>query len=530
MKNVFPKAICCLCALMVVGFIWSCAPAPPSPNSNVVNSSSSAAPSGAVVPEPFPNPGIAGFNFPEQASVLDGWIKDAKNDEIYKHGWGIWAGLTTVTKQVPPGGTEPLLVFETWQTPAEIIAAISNDQKKALSARSNRSDLSKPHQFVHAAEKGDTKFAPKATTEVKTGNSTPGNTNAANANSAKPNASATPDTNIAVSVSYSPAAAKYATDNKIFLYDTLKGYGDAGKTEIPAFPSDAITLKPTFKVIQKSALGPNGLYVMAAWHGPDEPKPSGSGYPEEAWDTCIYVDVNNKGKGDGSQDPTCSNPTPATTYNLSDFISYTLNKEDADFYNAQFGLTEDSGKAAQAGDSAILVAMHVATRETLKWTWQSFYWTSNPADPKPPSSAEIAKARPSQITGAAAHYAMTQAYAMVFPVQPDTGGQSVGDPIYGFNPYLESGFGNKVFTGSSSEVTKNGQKIATNYGVRTNCMSCHVYATVPAGNPCGNPTTPYSGDAYVSLNDPAFKGNLKLDFAWSIQGNVQQNGKPCPQN
>jgi hypothetical protein len=251
MKNVFPKAICCLCALMVVGFIWSCAPAPPSPNSNLGSNNNSAAPSGAVVPEPFPNPGIAGFNFPEQASVLDGWIKDAKNEDIYKHGWGIWAGLTTVTKQVPAGGTEPLLVFETWQTPAEIIAAISNDQKNALSARSNRSDLSKPHQFVHAAEKGDTKFAAKATTEVKTGNSTPGNTNAANANSAKPNASATPDTNIAVSVSYSPAAAKYATDNKIFLYDTLKGYGDAGRTEIPAFPSDAITLKPTFKVIQK---------------------------------------------------------------------------------------------------------------------------------------------------------------------------------------------------------------------------------------------------------------------------------------
>jgi len=31
---------------------------------------------------------------------------------------------------------------------------------------------------------------------------------------------------------------------------------------------------------------------------------------------------------------------------------------------------------------------------------------------------------------------------------------------------------------------------------------------------------PYSGDGYVSLNDPFFAQRLKLDFAWSIQGNI----------
>ena len=424
MKNAL-KAVCCLIVLIAAGFIWSCGrDAQNSNNPNAGNSNGSGPASTAVVPAPFPDPGIPGFKFPEAAAVIDGWAKDGKNAEIYNHGWGIWAGLTTPTKQVPPGGTEPLLVYETWQTPAEIIAAINNDQKLALAARSNRVNLSRPRQFVHALENGDTKFALKTITAAKPGNTNSGSANSGNAKPANTNSGAkpgpaaapTPDTNIVVSVNYSPAAAKYATDNKIFLYDTLKGYADGGKTEIPAFPSDAITLKPTFKVIQKSALGPNGLYVMASWHGPDEPSPAAAGYPEENWNSCIYVDINNKGKGDGSQDQTCSKPTPATTYNLSDFISYTLNKEDADYYNQEFGLTEDSGNAAQAGDSAILVAMHVATRETVKWTWQSYYWAANPADPKVPSSAEIAKARPSQITGAAAHYAMTVAYAMVFPV------------------------------------------------------------------------------------------------------------------
>lgn len=488
------KAICCLIVLSVAGFIWSCGPSNQNPGSN--NTNATPGTSGEVKPAAFPNPGIQGFNFPEQAAIIDGWVKDGNNAEIYKHGWGIWAGLTTATTQVPPGGTQPLLVFETWLTPDEMIAAING---KPI-VRSNRANLGKPNQFVHAQK----------------------------------NTGEKPDFSVAESVSYSPAAAKHAIDTKVFLWETLKGYADKGMTDIPAFPSDAITIKPVFKVIQKSKLDANGLFAMPSWHGPkdlpDDTSKINTSYPEKAWQSCIYVDIKNNGKGDGSQDMTCSAPSPATTYNLTDFINYTMNQEDVDYYNKEFGLN------ASAGDTAILVGMHVTTRETKKWTWQSFYWAANPADPKGPSSADIAKARPSQITGAAAHYAMAIAYAMVFPVQPDVGGESVGDTIYGYNPYLEAGFGNayglpppaqSVFAGSNSLVTKNAQKIMTDAGIRTNCMSCHVYASVTGSDPCQS-TTPYSGDAYVSLDDPAFKGQLKLDFAWSVQSNVQKNGAPCP--
>jgi hypothetical protein len=513
------KAICCLIVLSAVGFIWSCGPGN-QPGSNNTNGTPAA--SGEVKPAPFPNPNIPGFNFPEQAAVIDGWVKDGNNAEIYKHGWGIWAGLTTATTQVPPGGTQPLLVFETWLTPDEMIAMIN---AKPI-PRSNRANLSKPHQFLHAAAK-DKSFdlsgtqPPAGNTNSSAGNAkpAPGNTTANTGNSNAAPARTRPDFNNAVSVSYSPPASKYAIDNKIFLWDTLKGYGDKGMTDIPAFPSDAITIKPVFKVIEKSELNPAGLFVMPSWPGPiDIVAP----FPEPLWKSCIYVDLKNNGKGDGSQDPTCSNATPATTYNLTDFVNYTLNQEDANFYNKEFGLN------AAAGDTAVLVGMHVTTREVKKWTWQSFYWAPNPADPKGPSSADIAKARPSQITGAPAHYAMALAYAMVFPVQPDVGGQSVGDTIYGYNPYLEAGFGPGVFTGSNSFVTNSkGVKVQTDAGVRTNCMSCHVYASVTASDPCQS-TTPYSGDAYVSLDDPAFKDQLKLDFAWSVQSNIQKNGAPCP--
>lgn len=46
-------------------------------------------------------------------------------------------------------------------------------------------------------------------------------------------------------------------------------------------------------------------------------------------------------------------------------------------------------------------------------------------------------------------------------------------------------------------------------------MSCHALATPPSGD---TSTTGYNTDQFVNLNDPKFfKGQVKLNFAWSIQ-------------
>lgn len=520
------KAICCLVVLIIVGFIWACTPGNQTSNNSNGSNNATPPPAAGVQPVPFPNPGIPGFNFPEKADVIDGWVKDGKNAEIYNHGWGIWAGLTTATTQVPPGGTEPLLVYETWLTPAEIIAAT----KKQPAPRSNRANIRKPRQFSHALLKAG------ATPPVKLAAAN-SNSNS-NSNSLAPVIEQPPVQEVGESVSYSPPAAKYAQDNAIFSSTTLfKLYAEK---KMPVFPSDSITLKPTFKVIYKDKLNDKGLFPIYSWHGakelPDDTSKVDTSYPESQWATCIYIDIKNGAKGDGSQDKGCKTPTPGATYNLNDFIHYTMNQEDADFYNGEQQGVVPAPPLAKAGDIAILVGMHVATRETTKWTWQTFYWAADPQDPKDPSSAEIAKARPSQITGAAAHYGMAVAYAMVFPVQPDTGGQSVGQTIYGYNPYLEAPFGNgygekpgnNVFAGSTSVVIDDKKKIMTDAGVRTNCMSCHALASVQGNNPCVNNTF-YTGDAYISLDDPVFTDQLKVDFAWSIQGNVQNDGPAtCP--
>lgn len=429
----------------------------------------------SVHPVPFPDLGIEGFTFPTDSTTINNWVNTQNMTEIYKHGWGIWAGLTSGTNQNEGGNN--LLVFETWLTPKEIIDSIN----KIPVQRVGRSNLNKLSQFVHAKAKS----------------------------------SFSEDTSIAESVSYSPAAATYALDNKIFLAVTLAKYQLEGKVKIPDFPNDAITIKPVFKIITKDKLNENGIYSMASWHGPID---TVDAYPESAWGSCVYVDINNNGNGNGNIDMECNNITPENTYNLTDFIHFKINQEDADYYNQQFDSIN-----VKAGDYAILVGMHVTSREITRWTWQTFWWTPNPENPPAPSSSYIAGLRPLQsLNGAANHYAMTAAYSMVSPAQPYYNGESVGDTLIAFNPYLEAGFGPDVFTGSNSYVVVNGTKVPTDAGVRTNCMSCHIYAAYDAFNPKNG--TPYSGDAYVSMSDTIFKGKLQLDFAWSIKSNVDTTG------
>jgi hypothetical protein len=85
----------------------------------------------------------------------------------------------------------------------------------------------------------------------------------------------------------------------------------------------------------------------------------------------------------------------------------------------------------------------------------------------------------------------------------------VGSSVYGYNPYLEAGFGPDTF-GISRPI--NGT-IDNTTGIQTNCMTCHNMA---AYVPKPKPGMPYATDFYMSINDPVFDGTLKSDFSWTI--------------
>ncbi|GAB3389167.1 hypothetical protein [Lysobacter fragariae] len=438
--------------------------------------------------------------FPQSETTINQWVYGGNSDAINRHGWSIWAGLTSFTGSV--NGT-PVRAFETWTSPGNMIFRIQSGlgvdalrgqvmlQKAQLLRPARRFELDPPRQFRNLKPK----LKASQATQVNDG-----------------------DTNILVSVAYNPAAAQHAITNKLFLQSTLNTYLEQGYNQIPVFPAAAITTKPVFKVIQKNEANgnvTNGIYTMPGWPGTPSPAVT---FPESSWNACVYIDLNGTQSGN-SIDQGCQGRTPASTFQLSDFIHYTLNAAEA------ADASSDLGIPVSAGDIAILVGMHVTSREATRWTWQTFWWSANDSQPYLPSSATIAAARPAVLDRAAAHYAMAVAYQMVSPAQPIMGGKSVGAPVYAYNPHLEAGFDPSVFQ-TTATINDNGQTITNQYGVQTNCMSCHgqsMYQSTPgyyAGNNAGNRETPYAADYYFGLNDPMFNNKLQLDFAWSVLGSL----------
>lgn len=430
-------------------------------------------------------PSASGITFPEAESTINQWVYGGQDEEIYGHAWGIWAGLTA-----PAGKVDgvPVRAFETWATPDNMIFRTQHPQSaETSSVPQRRLHLERPRQF------NKTPPVPEAEVSASDG-----------------------DTNILVSVAYNPPAAEHAISNKLFLQSTLDAYLANGYTEIPAFPVNSITIKPVYKVIPSNV--PDGIYTMPAWPGPPaQPK----AYPPATWDACVYVDVDGSGSGGSRLDEGCSNRTPENTFFLENFIHNEITEEDARY------LSEQLGGSFSAGDYAILVGMHVTSREILRWTWQTFWWTPDPSKPQPPSSSAIAKAQPLTVEGAARHYAMSPAYNMVQPAQPVTGGENVGTSVYAYNPHLEAGFGKSTFQIIRTINQGTPNAVTNQYGVQTNCMSCHGAALYDPKKDYAKDSrqAPYAADLYLSRDDSVFDGTLQLDFAWSILGSLVLDGE-----
>ena len=446
-----------------------------------------------ITPVPLPNNIVPGFSFPEDSTKILGWTNDKTfangydSVSIYKHAWGIWAGLTAASGQKYAG--DDLLVYETWLGLSEVRQLVVDNNMQGGCAgetfnRNGRAPLSRPKQFEHAA-----RFAAQKAglTAVKQ----PASENLAN---------------FWVTVSYSPDAACFATQNQVFKQSVInKAYTAGGFGAIPAFPNKSLTIKPTYMVFTDTAV----LFRMPVWL--TAPEPANADFFGNA-NNYVYVDKKNKqpaGKVAVPVDSTEKDPAKiaAATINLSDFIYLTIDAQMAREMNKQDSVQgmNNSGNGygvAKKGQIALLVAMHVTTKEISNWTWQSYYWTPNRDNPGAPSSGLAASLRPAQIKGAAANYACVAAYVMLTPGNAPNSPSS--GPMFGYNPYLEGGFGPGTFTYANTYNPK------YQYGTQSNCMSCHALA-IPS------PAGVYTTDQNVSLAAPYFRSQVSLDFAWSIQ-------------
>jgi hypothetical protein len=429
---------------------------------------------------------VPGFNFPQDSATVYKWISPTYDStSVYNHAWGIWAGLTAESGQTYQG--DSLLVYQTWLGIGEIQSIVQNGPTSQLSLtkKTSRTLLTVPNQIKHAKAAGKLRGL-KALDDTVPG--------------------------FWVAVSYNPQAAAHVVNNQLLKQSVLNKYVvNGGIGSVPPFPDTAITTKPVYYVGHKG----DQLIRIPAWPGqPTVPQAFG----ESSWNSYVYADVHNLQKPGRKLVPvTSSNPTPAqilaATCNLNDFINFKMDTVMAAYINQQQGPVQ--GVTAATGDIAILVAMHVTSREIHNWAWQTYYWAPNPDTPFLPSSNLAAKLRPKQLHGAASHYAVVTAYAEVLPNQPINGGTNTGvTPVIGYNPYLEATFGPATFAFPNVMNSK------FQYGIQTNCMSCHALATM-------SPAAPYSTDQYISMNNPIFTNTVQLDFSWSMQAAIIPDVPPA---
>ena len=437
----------------------------------------------------LPDPRIAGFRFPENEATLTRWITEMTRadpavaapafEKIHLHGWGLWTALTLETRQRYEG--QLLRVFETWDTP-ETLAPDPAGRSAARARPAGRSPLRPLAHLRQAAEKIERLASDEAITIDR----------------------------VVGFTKFDPTAAAHIAQQDLMSRATLNTLLEGGAQQITPFPPTALAVKPLFQIIRRSELVDGRYYRLKAWSGPPE---SPKAWAPAQWPDCVWLDVLGGGDGAGAIDSTAAadgrSRTADTTYPLAALIHYQLSAADAAALNRDKPAT-----AASSGDIAILVAMHVSSREIARWTWQTFWWTPAPDTPPAPSSREIAGLRPAELRGAARHYAMSLAYTMLSPDQPYVGGSNRNPAVYAYNPWIEARFAPADLPDSRAGIDLRGEATANNTGVQTNCMSCHVQANY---NPRGLATAPrFTGARYIDLSDPQFVGTLQVDFLWSI--------------
>jgi len=447
----------------------------------------------AITPVLPSDPGVPGFHFPESEATLLGWNHvlgtgapadaAAAFEALQGHGWGLWTALTAPTQQ--SFGGERLRVFETWSTPDDLVPPVttaSGVPGAASSAAHRRSIPERLHQFHDGGARG-TRSTPRSVESIDP---------------------------VLGSVKFDPVASEHVLSQGLLHKATLDRLLSGGARSIPPFPVKALVVKPVFRVLSR-VTAVEGRYVsLPAWSGPPA---NAQGWDPTHWPGCVWVDLLGGGGGRGSIDPAAaidgSSRTDATTYPVSRFIHYHLLADEAAAINQAQPSTQ-----AQAGDAAVLVAMHVAGREISRWTWQTYWWTPDPDHPPSPSSNAVAALRPSALRGAARNYAMALAYGMATPDPSETGGSNAGLAVYNYNPWLEAHFSPTDLPDSQPGYGPDGQPAANNSGVQSNCMSCHTQANYNPAHVASAPA--YTGARYVDPADAAFAGTLQVDFLWSL--------------
>jgi hypothetical protein len=399
----------------------------------------------------------ASFNLPADQFELLQYLDKIDFISMRAHAWNVWAGLTY--QPTPDDAT----IFESWY-PADYVFH-QDDSPPPAHTRSFKTHFESPKQHL---------FEPAV----------PGESSMAH-------------------VMYNEPARKHIRDKKLYLRQTLDDMNssfDHDKTPgwnrtVPEFTTDAVVIKPVWWPIKKGE-----ATALPVWDGPYAPQDDQGIFPSmpaNDWPIAVAVVPPGVKPPTDLQQVKGTNPNQKIrgTASLDEFYYFEITQD----MIARLKGTEQSGFShIEAGDYAVLIAMHVTTREINSWAWSTYWWHDKP------DSGHLADDRPDSVKGVWAHFLMNTAFSMDTPGAKDKG------PHIVYNPYIEGKFVN---------------------GVVSNCMACHnrsaspPLATTPA-NLCG--ALPITRGSHNFLpTSPDRNGRLKLEFLWSLLFRSQPAPPKC---
>jgi len=418
---------------------------------------------------PLVLPAGSAYPFPTEETRLIDMRNRQQVCKMRAHAWAIFSGLTQ-----PVDGRSDTAVFESWFTKCDVFlnlkcSGASNAKSKGEAPNTVKliQALEIPPQVLAEAEDLFLSGEPIAPALLKEAAKAP----------------------LAI-VLYNQEALRHI--RKYRLWDSceldsinrelaLLG-SPITEREIPSFPPKTVVLKTEWAIVPHDPQAPP-LYV-SAWDtrrvfikgeasSPDTPPPDGHG----GWARTYLVDPI-EGK--------CDPKTGDQRIPVSCFFHFKLTDQDAQAANQLVNL-RIVRNGASGGDYAILLGLHVITREIPDWTWSTFWWHDHPND------GLYAEGRPDTLPPLWRHYLMDTTLSMRTPAESD------GKEKICFNPYLET-------------WQKN--------GVSSNCINCHsrsVYPTVKI------PPIPWRGEAHRFPQDSYYCGETGLSFLWSIRDNVSES-------
>jgi hypothetical protein len=424
-----------------------------------------------ITPVPIP----PGYGFPTAKPVINEWIRYNDVGSMRNHAWQLWAGMGSPSQGWP--------VWETWYNSSDVFTSCAPQGKnmKLFMAAFKRTSLHNfvvPRQFLKADKNflqrfkanggqgvvSGNKFDPTAVTFLKTPHPGPGGAN----------------------YCYVSKASLTALNN---AWPAGTSTQDRG---IVDFPDQAIETKPVYSLVKKTGLTPQPLWQgIAGSTNHQYPTP-------DTWTTCVLVDPAGSGglRKATAAEIASAHPATGLACNSSKYLyaplsmmySFAMSAAEATAYNNAL-----NGGTAAAGDYAVLVAMHVNTKEIADWTWQTYYWAPGGAGPYQVTSPGSIANQPASLPAPWKDYAMCTNYNQNYPF-----GTASMDVCY--NPYLETNLTGIDGTGS-------------------NCMSCHGAAVVGPG--AGYPPTYTKAIAFFT--DPTYftTHNTHTDFSWAVPDESQ---------